>query len=167
MSVAVFINQITNEGEDGADPVLRSDEEMQKLQTLVANAVGLDEERGDTLTLETLPFMPVSTGGVLVTANPAGEFMQQHLMTAIQIIVLSIVTLVLALFVVKPLLMPKDLPAQLAAANMAAIDGGETPALSSAQTPDAVAALKEVATTRSDEAASLIKSWLETTENAA
>jgi len=97
-----------------------------------------------------------------------GEFVQQHLMTAIQIVVLSLVTLILALFVVKPLLAPKDLPAQLAAAAGApAIGGPQTAAIASSHSPDAIAALKEVAATRSDEAASLIKSWLETTEDAA
>lgn len=168
LSVAVFINQIAEEAEDDGEPVLRTDEEIGKLKTLVANAAGLNEERGDTLTIETLPFMPLSSDGVLVKSNPMGEFVQQHLMTAIQIVVLSLVTLILALFVVKPLLAPKDLPAQLAAAAGApAIGGPHVAAIASSHSPDAIAALKEVAATRSDEAASLIKSWLETTEDAA
>ena len=168
LSVAVFINQIAEEAEDDGEPVLRTDEEIGKLKTLVANAAGLNEERGDTLTIETLPFMALSSDGVLVKSNPMGEFVQQHLMTAIQIVVLSLVTLILALFVVKPLLAPKDLPAQLAAAAGApAIGGPQTAAIASSHSPDAIAALKEVAATRSDEAASLIKSWLETTEDAA
>lgn len=166
LSVAVFVNQVAGENEDG-EPVLRSDQEIDMLKSLVANAIGLNEARGDTLTIQTLPFQAPPEDGVLVTANPVGKFMDQHLMTAIQIIILSVVTLILALFVVKPLLMPKDLPAQLAAANLAAVEGGATPALAAGQSPDAIATLKEVAASRSDDAATLIKSWLETTEDAA
>lgn len=168
LSIAVFVNQIAEqEGEDG-NPVLRSDEEIGKLKTLVANAVGLDETRGDTLTIQTLPFKSVSNDGVLVKSDPVGDFIQNHLMTAIQIFVLSIVTLILGLFVVKPLLMPKDLPAQLAqGAGAQAIAGRDAAAIASPQSADEISTLKEVATNNSDEAAALIKSWLETAEDAA
>ena len=52
------------------------------------------------------------------------------------------------------------LSATLAAANPAA-------AIANGPAPDAIAVLKEVANARSEEAADLIKAWLETSEDAA
>ncbi|MEZ5981161.1 MAG: flagellar basal-body MS-ring/collar protein FliF [Parvularculaceae bacterium] len=173
VSIAVFVNQIAEQPAEG-DPVLRSSEELDALKALVANAAGFNEARGDTLTIQALPFKPLSDDGTYVAANPVGKFMEQHLMTAIQILVLSVVTLILALFVVKPILMPKDLPAGAAPALAAA--PGEPATLAAANpaaaiangpAPDAIAVLKEVANARSEEAADLIKAWLETSEDAA
>lgn len=168
ISAAVFINQIAEEAGENGEPVLRSPEEIEKLKTLVANAIGINEERGDTLIIETLPFKSAPDAGVLAEADPFGEFIERHLMTAIQIGVLSIVTLILGLFVVKPLLSPKDLPAQLASTPASPESAAsEQPTVAPPQSPDAITALKEVASTHSDEAANLIKSWLETSEDAA
>jgi len=174
MSVAVFVNQIAEAAaEEGGEAVLRSDQEIAALRDLVAMASGYSEARGDTLTIQTLPFQPLTTGGAVAEANPVGDFMKNHLMNAIQILVLSVVTLVLGLFVVKPLLMPKDMPA---ASLEAAPGAGEAPALTAANAPgalpsaepaDPIVTLKQIATSKTDETATLIKSWLENAENAA
>lgn len=168
LSVAVFVNQVAQEATEESEPILRTPEEIEMLKTLVANAAGLNEERGDTLTIQALPFMPLSTEGSFVEANPVGQFLEQHLMTGIQIGILAIVTLILGLFVVKPLLAPRELPndfPMMTAPMMG--DQASAPAIDAPESPDAIAALKEIANTRSDEAANLIKSWLETSEDAA
>ncbi len=52
-SVAVVIDLRRTEGEDGSlEFVSWGDENLQRWQSLLQNAVGLDEQRGDTLTLE-------------------------------------------------------------------------------------------------------------------
>lgn len=171
LSVAVFVNQIVEEAiEEGGEPVLRTSEEIETLRELVANAAGYNEERGDTITIQTLPFKPISNDGVLVEADLVGDFIERHLMQTIQIAILSIVTLVLGLFVVKPLLSTKAVPQQT---QFAAIDT-ETPnpqltsaASTPAAPPDAITTLQEIANTKTDETANLIKSWLETAEDAA
>ncbi|MEE2690787.1 MAG: flagellar basal-body MS-ring/collar protein FliF [Pseudomonadota bacterium] len=173
MSVAVFVNQVAEAAtEEGAEPVLRSDAEIATLRDLVAMAAGYDEKRGDTLTIQTLPFRPLAEGGTVAKPDLVGDFMANHLMNAIQILVLSMVTLVLGLFVVKPLLSTKDAP-------QGALEGGTadgTPTLTAAnapqnqnpaEPPDAIAALKQIASSKTDETATLIKSWLENAENAA
>lgn len=177
ISVAVFVNQIVAPpAEEGEEPVLRSEAEIDALRDLVSRAAGLDEARGDILTIHALPFQAAATGGAVAEADPIGDFLEKHLMHAIQIAVLSIVTLVLGLFVVKPLLMTKEgaasasAPATLVAAPAAAsgaIGSAPTPAAQIAEAPDAIVALKEIASSKTDQTAMLIKSWLETTEDAA
>lgn len=180
MSVAVIVNQIAeNPAEEGGEPVLRTPEELAALRELVARAAGLDESRGDTLTIQALPFRAAPDEGVLVEANPVGDFLQRHLMHIIQMVVLAVVTLVLALFVVKPLLAPKNLPApsaeaqpqpalaQAAAAPAAAIAGEGSASAPPAVEPDAIATLRELAGAKSDETAKLIQSWLDAAEDAA
>lgn len=174
LSIAVFVNQIAEEPtEEGGDPVLRTPEELETLKDLVAKAAGFNEARGDTITIQSLPFKPLSNDGVLVEANPVGTFMERHLMTAIQFLVLAIVTLVLGLFVVKPLMSPKDLPQPAAldaieAGAHAAPGVAAAPAanLAAPEQPDAIETLKELANAKSDETANLIKSWLETADAA-
>lgn len=61
ISVAVILDdnhtiKADSEGRQVATRVTRTPEELQKLQALVAAAVGLDEERGDQVTVENIPF---------------------------------------------------------------------------------------------------------------
>lgn len=172
-SIAVFVNRIAEPAtEEGGEPVLRTDEEIAALRDLVSRAAGLDEARGDTLTIQSLPFQAESTQGVLAEANPIGDLVKAHLMNAIQITILAIVTLVLGLFVVKPLLSAKEGAQAAAAPGVApaaapALAGGPSPIALTADPPDALAALKEIASAKSDQTATLIKSWLEDAEHAA
>ncbi|MBY0421808.1 MAG: flagellar M-ring protein FliF, partial [Parvularculaceae bacterium] len=173
LSVAVLVNQVAAPPtEEGGQPVLRSAEEIQKLRTLVANAVGFDEKRGDTLTIEALPFQSASDQGTLAKANPVMEFVQANAMQGVQFLVLTIVTLALALFVVRPLLSAKAEPAPEIASMpefQTAPDFASLPpaasdpmALAPPQPADPIVQLQEIAANKSDEAAAVIKSWLET-----
>ncbi|MGE0409305.1 MAG: flagellar basal-body MS-ring/collar protein FliF [Amphiplicatus sp.] len=171
LSVAVFVNQIAEEpAEDGGEPVMRTDDEIEKLKMLVSMAVGFNEARGDTLTIEALPFKAMATGGVEVKSNPIGAFMERHLMNAIQIIILAVVTIVLGLFVVKPLLSAKDAPAPaLTSSNPAQAAAISAPAQADvlpAAPSDPILTLKEIASSKTDETASLIRAWLETEDAA-
>ncbi|HXI87699.1 MAG TPA: flagellar basal-body MS-ring/collar protein FliF [Parvularculaceae bacterium] len=180
MSIAVFVNQIAQAPtEDGGDPVMRTPEELQTLKNLVADAAGLDEKRGDTLTIEALPFKDASSEGAVAKADPMGDFMRAHLMDAIKIVFLGLVTLILGLFVVKPLFSGKNAaPLALAPAGSAptpTVQAGAIAAMPeyrelaplSAPEPDAIEVLKQIAASNTDETAALIKSWLETAEDAA
>jgi flagellar M-ring protein FliF len=76
---------------------------MQALRELVASTVGFDEERGDTITLKSMEFSPLETQGTEVTSSLTERFAFDA-MSLIQLAVLGIVTLVLGLFVVRPIL---------------------------------------------------------------
>lgn len=160
LSVAVLVNHIeANDGAGATQLTARTDEELNQLRELVSMAVGFNEERGDTLTVQNMSFQPIVNEGTIVEESFVSDFMDRHLMTAVQIAVLSVVTLILGLFVVKPVL--SAAPAQAAAALDNASAHAEAPQLVAAEPLDALDALKGVASDRTDEAATLIKAWLE------
>lgn len=165
ISIAVLVNHVEGvDGEGVAQLTPRTDEELAALRELAAMAVGFNEERGDTLTIQSMPFQPIVNEGVSVERNMAGEFMERNLMTVIQIAVLSVVTLILGLFVVKPLLSAKGAPA----VEPAALTAAPAPQAAEVAVPaNPVDTLKGLANERTDDTAMLIKSWLEEGESAA
>jgi flagellar M-ring protein FliF len=105
VSVAVLVDQETVVAADGSVTFQpRSPEELATLTELVASAVGLDEARGDVLTLKSLPFQPIAVDGTLVEAGMFGSLGNLDVMSIIQLGVLSLVALILALFVIRPIL---------------------------------------------------------------
>ena len=117
LSVAVLVDGVQIVDAEGAatwQP--RPDEEIALLRELVASAVGLDETRGDTLTIRSLPFEAVAEAG---TTASGGLFTMPPLdvMQLAQLLVLAVVALVLGLFVLRPILTsararpPAELPA--------------------------------------------------------
>lgn len=105
LSVAVLLDGIRR-----PDPVTgetvweaRSDGELATLRELVASAVGFDETRGDTLTIKTLELEQLPTGDEISAPGLFGG-LQLNPMTLIQLGVLALVTLVLGLFVLRPIL---------------------------------------------------------------
>jgi len=104
LTVAVLVSDIPSETETGATEwTPRPDEELQALQELVSSAVGFDEARGDVITIKSMPLQSVIPQGTQATTT----FMDRvniNVMSAIQMAVLAIVTLILGLFVVRPLL---------------------------------------------------------------
>lgn len=103
LTVAVLVNDVTTINADGATVTTpRSAEELASLEELVASAVGLDVDRGDVLTLKSMPFEPIAIVGSEVTEPASGVPLDT--MQLIQIAVLAIVALILGLFVVRPIL---------------------------------------------------------------
>ena len=102
ISVAVLLDGTQSVAEDGTITFApRPDEELAILRELVASAVGLDENRGDVLTLKSLEFQPLPVAGELASAS---AFAGINLMSLIQTLVLGMVALVLGLFVIRPML---------------------------------------------------------------
>lgn len=113
MTVAVMVDGVSATAADGTrswSP--RSEEELATLRELVASAVGLDEARGDVLTLKSLEFqdlpLPPGTEATASILPPIGQI---DLMTVIQTAVLALVALVLGLFVIRPVLASANRPA--------------------------------------------------------
>lgn len=105
LTVAVLVDGQTVVGPDGAavrQP--RSEEELAVLRELVASAVGLDEARGDVLTLRSLDFEPAAELGTEAAAEPWLRMGSLDLMTLAQMAALALVALVLGLFVLRPIL---------------------------------------------------------------
>ncbi|MDP4034461.1 MAG: flagellar basal-body MS-ring/collar protein FliF [Pseudorhodobacter sp.] len=104
LGVAVLVDGLQVRAADGTigwQP--RPEEELTVLRELVASAVGLDETRGDVLTLKSLAFEPLAEAGTLVEAGMFAG-LSIDAMSVIQITALAMVTIVLGLFVIRPVL---------------------------------------------------------------
>jgi flagellar M-ring protein FliF len=182
MSIAVLVNTLPGDT-DGAS---RPEAELAALRDLVGSAVGLDEARGDVLTLRALPFETVLPEGTLATPGLLDR-LAIDTMALIQAAVLALVALVLGLFVLRPILLrpspaaPAQLPSPRSPAQTALtgeIDDGEidmsglsvvserhdeTSLLSEAsrQPEDPVARLRALIGERQEETVEILRTWLE------
>ena len=105
ISVAVLVNGVSTQAQDGSttwEP--RSEEEMASLRELVSSAVGLDEARGDTITLRSMEFPAIAEVGTAAPEPVGIEAIGLDMMQLIQIGVLAVTALILGLFVVRPIL---------------------------------------------------------------
>lgn len=105
ISVAVLVDGVPVTAEDGTLSVEpRGEAELAVLRELVASAVGLDEARGDVLTIKSLIFEPDPAAGEIMEAGLFAGFGPIDVMSLIQLVVLACVALVLGLFVIRPVL---------------------------------------------------------------
>ncbi|NDV02528.1 flagellar basal-body MS-ring/collar protein FliF [Pseudoroseicyclus tamaricis] len=104
LTVAVLVNELAVTGPETGEAVTepRSAEELEALGALVASAVGLDESRGDELTVRAMAFQPTPMLTEGAEGLPSGSVLD--MMQIIQLAVLALVALVLGLFVVRPIL---------------------------------------------------------------
>ncbi|MEJ6396372.1 flagellar basal-body MS-ring/collar protein FliF [Yoonia sp. 208BN28-4] len=176
LTVAVLVNELTETAADGTvTTVARDDPELEALTALVAAAVGIDEARGDEITLQSMAFEPVEgapAAGIL-DAPPAYNVMQLA-----QIAALAIVALILGLFVVRPILTPKASVA-LPPPDVieGAIAGSSTPislqgpvsqqpgvaaaAIEDAEPADPVGRLRQKIAEREAETIQILQDWIE------
>ncbi len=106
MTVAVMVDGVATVAADGTRTwEARPEQELATLRELVASAVGLDEARGDVLTLKSLEFQPVDISeGTEAAAGFLPQIGRIDVMSMIQTAVLALVALVLGLFVIRPVL---------------------------------------------------------------
>jgi flagellar M-ring protein FliF len=104
ISVAVLVNEATTLNDVG-EPVSqeRDPAEMEALRELVSSAVGFDGERGDIITLKSMALQSVAPSGTAASTSLVDQF-DLDLLSALQMLVLAVVTLILGLFVIRPVL---------------------------------------------------------------
>ncbi len=192
LTVAVMVDGVASVAADGTrtwEP--RSEEELATLRELVASAVGLDEARGDVLTLKTLEFQELPLAEGTEAASPLlPAFGPLDLMGMIQTAILAVVALVLGLFVIRPILassaralpateMPLALPPAFEMSG--ALDGEVEPAFPmpafgsamadmpdlSAVEEDPASRLRRLIEERQAESIEILRNWMETEEEPA
>jgi flagellar M-ring protein FliF len=184
ISVAVLVDGQEVTAADGSVSTQpRPDDELAVLRELVASAVGLDETRGDVLTLRSLTFQPVPIAGTLAEAGMFSGLAKLDPMTLIQTAVLALVTLILGLFVVRPMVMSPGRRAALPApgATLALpgfnisdgsqrvltgeIDEGDLPPLSLVNETDGavdpITRLRRLIEERQAESVEILRGWME------
>ncbi len=104
LTVAVLINAVaTTDAQGEITTTPRDDVELSSLRELIASAVGFNEKRGDVITLKSMAFQPVVPQGSVSNTSFFGG-LALDIMTIIQMAILALVSLVLGLFVLRPLL---------------------------------------------------------------
>ncbi len=187
VTTAVLIDGLRETAEDGTVSwVPRPETELEALRELVAAAVGFDAERGNSLSLRSMQFEPLPSQGTGPIA--ASLFGPVDTMRVIQVAILALVVLVIALFVVRPLLVRRG--GEGAPALAGPDQGGEagrTPALvgeidpentpadlsevmagrsGEIETAGAVRRLRQLIDERQEESMQILQSWMEDEEKA-
>ncbi len=185
LTVAVLVNGVRAAGTDGVEifePMPQP--ELDALQELVASAVGFDAERGDVITLKSLDLPMVEPQGTLVSGS-IWQNMHIDAMSLIQMVVLALVSLVLGLFVIRPILtkstapalLPAGAPVEVAPASsltgeIATADAPDfvpladaaqpnVPAIAAARGEDPVDRLRAMIGDKQEETVEILRSWLE------
>ena len=182
VTVAVLVNDVETTAADGTiSTAPRPAEELAALEALVSSAVGLDSDRGDVITLRSMPFEAIAELGT--EGAPGGIVSTSlNLMQLIQIAVAALVALVLGLFVVRPVLAggkPTALPAPapgfapdtpgqssmvLTGPDGSTLSPGQQMIDGVAQPADAVTRLRDMIAERESETVQILQDWMEEPE---
>ena len=154
VSVAVLLNQDAIEfAAAPADLAQALEDIAAEFEQLITSAAGLDAARGDTITVELMPFKQAVVEDLVTPPGLVSQFMERHLWSAIQALLLGLVAIVLGLFVIRPMF--SGAPAAEAEADEET-EGGSTVRLEA----DPIEYLKEYTRERETETAAILQEWL-------
>ena len=177
ISVAVLVNAGSS-GEEGP----RGEDELSALKDLVASAVGVNEARGDVITVRAMPFSLPDPVDVMAVGIVDRLIAGLDVMRLVQFAALAVVALVLGLFVVRPILMrpaatvpdfPRLADATRPMADNASLaqlgDAPHLPMLTSERSAgsDTTQRLVRAVETRQSDAAAVLKGWINAPEGSA
>ncbi len=108
LSIAAVINHARKEVKKGEEVIVtyepRSEEELAKLESLIKNAVGFNQERGDKFSIESASFEPQMREDFEVTPLETGEFFDLNNLDKIINLGIVIFAIIFSLFILKGLL---------------------------------------------------------------
>ena len=174
ITLAILVNhQSAPDGSGGTELQPRSEQELSDLRELVASAAGLDEARGDQLTIKSMAFEPVKTEG---TAAVSSASLNQNLdvMSLVKLAILALVSLGLGVFVIRPILSKAtqatvpQLPSEALTGVVEFEDLEQSQNQASQKTenlpdlsrPDPMERFRELIGDRQDESIQILQAWL-------
>lgn len=165
ISIAVLLNEqalgIDLQADGAATQIQRV---IQDFEQLITSGAGLDTERGDTLTVELMPFQAMPAQDLIAAPGMFEQLMERYFWSGLQVLLLGLVVIVLGLGVVRPLLSPKSREAEAGVGDAPLLPGTE----GAAEAPtDPFAYLRDYASERQDETAALLQDWLNEDRNVA
>jgi flagellar M-ring protein FliF len=170
LSVAVVVDGVTKPDANG-QPVYepRRAEELAEIDRAVKAAIGFDEKRGDKVDVVNLPF----AGAALVEGDLAEpgimDFLGRNAMTLIQWLALAVIGVVLALFVLRPIITGLFKPASRPDSSAGNATGahslpgvGETHMIAApgAAGSSPVDKVGQLISSQPEEAAGIIRNWI-------
>jgi flagellar M-ring protein FliF len=164
ISIAVLLNEdaLVQEGLDPAAAQAAAQEILSDFEQLILSGAGLNTARGDTLTVELMPFQVAEVAEMMSAPSMVETLVQNYFWSGLQAVLLGLVVIVLGLGVVRPLLSQKKL-------ETAALEGpvpGDADTASE-ESPDPFVYLSDYTRERPDEAVALLQSWLSEDRKAA
>lgn len=189
LSVAVLINGVSTTNADGTIGYAeRPQEELDVLRDLVASAVGFSEDRGDTISIHSLELPMETIDGTVAEASFLSRF-PIDMMSLLQMVILGIASVILGLFVVRPILLqpqgapPIALSAPPLDGSAATLPAGDAsmplgldpdevfspsidtlPASQSQLRVEPIDRLKDMIAVRENDTVELLRDWLENKE---
>lgn len=168
VSVAVLLNQQAL-GIDltAADAAAQLDETRADFETLIRSAAGLDLARGDTISIELMPFQELPEVEMTPAPGMVQRLLEQHLWSAVQAIFLGVIVLALGFGVMRPMLSQGD------GAAGRAREGGTVGADGSVEddlfgpVSDPIDYLKDYTSENQEQTAALLQDWLKEDRKAA
>jgi len=167
ISIAVLLNE-QSLGIDpaAADAATVREQMISDLTALVTSGAGLNLERGDTISVELMPFQQAAADELVAAPGMVEQLIERYFWSGLQALLLGVVVIVLAFGVVRPMLMPKPkagadalAPGQGAGAATAAVAGAAAGTGVGGES-DPFNYLKDYAKERQDETAALLQQWL-------
>ncbi|WP_370172387.1 MULTISPECIES: flagellar basal-body MS-ring/collar protein FliF [Hyphomonas] len=157
ISVAVLLNEqvlgFDANAEDSA-PLMRS--LVSDFEQLILSGAGLSADRGDSLTVELMPFQEIEVEELTPAPSLVETLTERYFWSGLQAILLGIVVIVLGFGVVRPLLSQRPASVLDTTADPA-VDGSS---VLTTESVDALEYLKSYTRERQDETASLLEEWL-------
>lgn len=158
ISIAVLLNE-QSLGIDpaAADAATIREKMISDLQALVTSGAGLNMERGDSISVELMPFQEVAQTDMVPAPGMIQQLVERYLWSGLQALLLGVVVIALAFGVVRPMLAQKEGAAALGGgSDQGAAKGGAGVSSDS----DPFNYLKDYAKEREDETAALLQQWL-------
>lgn len=157
ITIAVLLNeQALGIDPAAADAAARAQQMAAGFEQLIASAAGIDAARGDTISIELMPFQVLPVDDLIEAPGLFAQLMERYFWSGLQALLLGLVVVVLGVGVVRPMLVQK--PKKALSAEGAAGAGGALGADDAESDPFAY--LKNYASERQDETAALLQRWL-------
>lgn len=162
ISIAVLLNE-QSLGIDpaAADAATIREKMISDLQALVTSGAGLNMERGDSISVELMPFQEVAQTDMAPAPGMIQQLVERYLWSGLQALLLGVVVIALAFGVVRPMLSPKNAGAALDGRSDKGSGAGAAGGVAGASPDsDPFNYLKDYAKEREDETAALLQQWL-------
>ncbi|MBC9246765.1 flagellar M-ring protein FliF [Paracoccus sp. 11-3] len=187
LTVAVLLNGVSQTNANGDTEIVpRSDAELQILRELVASSVGYDENRGDQITVKSLPFAAFGENGT--AANP-GWLDRLELNGLLRILLIGFFALAVIFLVLRPVLKARNTTPKALLDNSSPSEPALTGVIEPAGTPenpaariipsepikpetlalpsaDPVARLRNMMKERHEESVKVLSGWIDNKESA-
>ena len=177
LSVAVAINGAQPQSNTDASAFApRSEEELERIETLVKSAIGFSLERGDQVSVVDIPFTSVETPVAAPITAPPPVSNPVNTIRAMEIGALTLIALALGFFVLRPLMKPAAnaanalttaTPARLEPASPSAttsITQNSSPidlaAISGDLGETSAKKVSEIVKAHTDESADILRNWM-------